>query len=40
MMNGKNIWMEVVLVYLKYYMCLSRLVEDMKYFSQDDHSPG
>lgn len=41
-MNGKKIWVEVVLVYLKYYKntCLSRLVETMKYLSQDGHFAG
>jgi len=42
MTNVKNIWVEVVLVYLMYYKNtrLSRLVENMKYLSQDDHSAG
>jgi len=42
MMNGKKIWVEVILVYLMYYgnTCLSRLVENMKYLSQDGHSAG
>jgi hypothetical protein len=42
MMNGKKIWVEVALVYLMYYknICLSRLVENMKYLSQDGHSAG
>ena len=33
---------EVILVYLMYYKntCLSRLVENMKYLSQDGHSAG
>jgi hypothetical protein len=28
-MNRKKIWLEVVLVYCKYYICLSRLVETL-----------
>jgi hypothetical protein len=42
MMNGMNIWVEMVLIYLMYYIntCLSRLVDNMKYLSQDGHSAG